>query len=111
VFAFDLNAEAARLQREIPAGVGRASKSLVKYSDFRLVLIAMMAGARMEEHSTPARISVETLSGHLLMHVREKLFDLPQGQILVLESDIPHDVEALADSTFLLTFAWPGSKA
>ena len=41
------------------------------------------------------------------MHVQDKVIDLPAGHMLVLERALPHDVEALEDSAFLLTIAWP----
>lgn len=107
MFAFDLNAEIRNLQGQIPSEAGRIAKTLVKYPDFRLVLTAMKAGSRMEEHQTPTRISVQTVLGRLRMKALEKVFDLPMGHILVLDRDVPHDVEALEDSAFLLTFAWP----
>jgi hypothetical protein len=87
MFAFDLNAEANPLQSQIPPGTGRISKTLVKYSDFRLVLTVMKAYSRMEEPRTPTRIFVQTEFWRLRMHV-----------------------EALEDSAFLLTFAWPELK-
>ena len=53
-------------------------------------------------------ISVHAIAGRLGTHVQDKLIDLPAGQMLALERALPHDVEALADSAFLLTVAWPG---
>jgi hypothetical protein len=41
------------------------------------------------------------------MHVQDKVIDLPAGHMLALERALPHDVEALEDSAFLLTIAWP----
>ncbi len=32
---------------------------------------------------------------------------MPAGQLLVLDRSVPHDVDALEDSAFLLTIAWP----
>jgi quercetin dioxygenase-like cupin family protein len=40
------------------------------------------------------------------MHVEEREFDLPAGHLLALDAAVPHDVEALEDSAFLLTIAW-----
>ena len=34
--------------------------------------------------------------------------DLHASSLLALDQGIPHDVEALAESAFLLTIAWPG---
>jgi hypothetical protein len=55
-------------------------------------------------------ISVQTISGHIRMHVEEREFDLPAGHLLALEAAVPHDVEALEDSAFVLTVAWRGEK-
>jgi hypothetical protein len=41
------------------------------------------------------------------MHAADKTFDLPPGRVLVLDRAVPHDVEALVDSAFLLTVAHP----
>jgi quercetin dioxygenase-like cupin family protein len=41
------------------------------------------------------------------MHVQDRTFDLPQGNLLALDRGVAHDVEALEDSAFLLTIAWP----
>jgi hypothetical protein len=41
------------------------------------------------------------------MHVQARVIDLPAGQMVALERALPHDVEALEESAFLLTIAWP----
>jgi quercetin dioxygenase-like cupin family protein len=88
---------------------GRSSKTLVKYPDLRIVLIAMKANTRMHEHTAAARISVHTLSGHIRLHLAEKSLDLPAGHLLALDECLTHDVEALEDSAFLLTLSWPSA--
>ncbi len=50
---------------------------------------------------------MQALSGHIEMHVQDKVFDLPAGHFLALDRALPHDVKALEDSAFLLTIAWP----
>ena len=104
---FDLDAEVAKLRAENAWQGGRNSKTLVKYSNFRIVLIVMKGLGRMEEHKTEGRISVQIVAGHVRMKVQDQMFDLLKGHILTLERGIPHDVEALEDSAILLTFAWP----
>jgi len=86
---------------------GRNSKTLVKHSDFRVVLTVLKFGARLHKHKAAGRISVQTVAGHIRMHVENKVFDLPVGHLLALEWAIAHDVEALEDSAFLLNIAWP----
>jgi hypothetical protein len=70
LLAFDLVTEAAALRYERGWRDGdRSTNTLVKTPDFRVVLTAMRAGARLEEHDAAARISIHTLSGHLGLHV------------------------------------------
>lgn len=107
VLTFDLNAEIKRLREENAWQGGRDSKTLVKNQDFRIVLIVMKADALLHEHKTSGRITVQVLSGHIQMHVQDKVFDLPTGHLLALDRAVPHDVKALEDSAFLLTLAWP----
>ena len=47
----------------------------------------------------------ETDTRERILHAANKLFDLPQGKILVLDRAVIHDVEALQESAFLLTVA------
>jgi quercetin dioxygenase-like cupin family protein len=107
MLTFDLNAEIKRLREENVWQGGRDSKTLVKNQDFRIVLTVMKADALLREHKTTGRISVQVLSGHVQMHVQDKVFDLPAGHLLALDRAVPHDVKALEDSAFLLTIAWP----
>lgn len=109
--SFDLQAELHRLRTEDhPWQAGRNAKTLVKYPNFRILLIGLRAGAHMAEHHAAGAISVQTISGHVLIRAAGRAFDLPEGQLLALEREIPHDVEALAESAILVTIAWPGDK-
>jgi quercetin dioxygenase-like cupin family protein len=91
------------------AGISR--KSLLRYPDFRVSLIALKANQRIEEHHNPGRISVQTLAGHIRMRAAGKLFDLPKGRVLALDRAVRHDVEAAGeDSAFLLTVALPEQR-
>lgn len=103
----DLNREIADLRSEARWQSGHTAKTLAKYPDFRVVLIAMNAGGRMEKHQTAGRISVHGLQGRIRFQTAERSADLVAGQLLTLESNIPHDVEAITDSAFLLTIAFP----
>jgi quercetin dioxygenase-like cupin family protein len=113
ILKFDLNAEIEQLRKEDAWQGGRNSKTLVKNADFRIVLTVLQANARLHEHKAAGRISVQTHTGHIRMHVEGKVFDLPAGCLLALDHALPHDVEALEDSAFLLTICWPkeGEKA
>jgi quercetin dioxygenase-like cupin family protein len=109
VLQFNLAGELDQLHRDeawLPP-TGRSSKTLVKYPDLRIVLIAMKANTRMHEHTAAGRISVHTLNGHIRLHLPERVVDLPAGNLLALDQCVSHDVEASEDSAFLLTLSWP----
>jgi quercetin dioxygenase-like cupin family protein len=108
VLTFDLAAEVARLHgEEIWQQGAHNARTLVKEPDFRIVLVAMHSGARLEEHRAPGRISIHTLRGRLRVRAGDDTVDLPAGHILSLEPHSAHDVEACEESAFLLTIAWP----
>jgi quercetin dioxygenase-like cupin family protein len=109
---FDLAIELDQLHRDESwlQTTGRSSKTLVMYQDLRIVLIAMKANTRMYEHTAAGRISVHALNGHILLHLPDRVVDLPAGHLLALDQCVPHDVEATEDSAFLLTLSWPPEK-
>jgi quercetin dioxygenase-like cupin family protein len=109
VLQFNLASELDQLHRKESwlHPTGRSSKTLVKYPDLRIVLIAMKANARMHEHKAAGRISVHSLNGHIRLRLPERVVDLPAGNLLALDQCVPHDVEASEDSAFLLTLSWP----
>lgn len=109
--SLDLPQQIEELRRESYWQSGRNSKTLVKYPDFRIVLTAVRKNSRIPEHHAGGRISVQTVSGHIRMHAGGKEFDLPSGHLLALDRGMQHDVEALEDSAFLLTIAWPEGAA
>jgi quercetin dioxygenase-like cupin family protein len=108
VLQFDLGEEIDQQQKEDSwlHGVGRSSRTLVKYDDLRIVLISMKADTEMHEHKAAARISVQTLTGHVQLRVVGHTVDLPAGHLLALDQCLPHDVVALKDSSLLLTLSW-----
>jgi quercetin dioxygenase-like cupin family protein len=105
---FNLSKEIVQLHQEEPwLRTGRNSKTLVKQPDFRIVLIALKKGARLEEHKADARISIHTLSGHTRLQLPQETIDLPAGHLLALDRALEHDLEALEESVILLTISWP----
>ena len=105
---FDIPAEIEHLHAETTwAATGQNARTLVKYDDLRVVLIAMAAKARMPDHKAEGRISVHVLSGHIRLKASERTFSLRAGRLLVLDHGVRHDVEAVEDSAFLLTISWP----
>lgn len=105
---FDLARELEQLDCEPQPTSGQNAKTLVKYDNLRIVLTALKAHTRIPGHQTEGRISVHTVRGRIRMRALGRTFDLPAGSLLALDHGVPHDVEALENSAFLLTIAWPG---
>lgn len=105
---FDLTVEVDRLHRETTWDRGQNARTLMKYDDFRVVLTVLKADAHIPEHQTTGRISVQVLSGHIRLNALGRTFDLRPGSLLALDQGAPHAIEALEESAFLLTIAWPG---
>jgi len=108
---FDLTAEMERLRDETTWNTGRNSRTIVKYDDFRVVLMALQANMRVSEHKTDGRISIQMLSGHIRLNAFGRTFDLRPGSLVALDQGSAHDLEAMEESAFLLTIAWPGKTA
>jgi quercetin dioxygenase-like cupin family protein len=83
---------------------GRSSELIVKYSDFRIILMVMKAGTSMGRHSAQGRIAVNVIEGKIRFRLGEsKSIDMSAGELLTLDRGVEHDVEALEESAFLLT--------
>src|SRR5215471_8554347 len=108
---FNLELEMQQLRSEGRWQSGHTAKTLAKYPDFRVVLIVMKTGGRLEKHRTEGRISVQALDGRIRFGTAERSVELAAGQMLTLQHDIPHDVESIVDSAFLLTIAWRDSSS
>ena len=64
----------------------------------------------MEQHRAEGRISIQCLEGEIRIHLpNTQKAEMAAGDFLVLDCGIPHDVEALVESAFLLTICWPNS--
>jgi quercetin dioxygenase-like cupin family protein len=104
---FDLTREVDQLRREPGWASGHNARTLVKYDDFRVVLMALKTGMKIPGHQTEGRISIHTVAGHIHVRAQGRTFDLSVGSLLALDRGVPHDVEALEESAFVLTIAWP----
>ena len=107
---FDLAHEMAEFEQHKPWPKGIHSKTLFKKKDFRVVLICMEAAARIEEHHADGTSSVLVLKGAIRYQARGQIYDLQAGSLLTLGASIGHDVEAVAESGFLLTISWPDNQ-
>jgi quercetin dioxygenase-like cupin family protein len=100
---FDLLRELEQLHAEPKWSSGQNARTLVKLEDFRVVLMTLRARSRIPLHQAKGRISIHTVFGHIVVRAEGRAFKMPRGALLALDKGLPHDVEAVEDSAFLLT--------
>ena len=106
VLSFDLAQELASLQQEESWQRGdRNARTLVEDSGLRVVLTVLAAGARLREHRTDGWVSIQALQGYIRVETPDETIDLLPGRLVTLRPGVPHDVEGIELSGFLLTIA------
>lgn len=107
VLNLDLRTMAKQLRYEGAWSDGRNSRTLVKHGDFRLVLTVMRPGAHLHKHHARGTVLIQVLSGHIRARLLDEVMEVPAGNALSLDPDLEHEIEALDESTLLITIAWP----
>lgn len=67
------------------------------------IRIAMKASTEMKKHQTSFPIVVEIVEGNIVFGVQNEKMNIGKGDLIALESSIPHDLKALKDSIIRLT--------
>jgi quercetin dioxygenase-like cupin family protein len=86
-----------------PAKSGHRQEGLVHRGSLRLLLFTFEPGSRLPEHRAPGHVVIHCLRGELAVEAGAVQHRLSGGEALVLEPDVPHSVEAIAESEMLLT--------
>ncbi|MBL1213976.1 MAG: cupin domain-containing protein [Ignavibacteriae bacterium] len=108
MLSFSINEEIEKLLKE-PGWLNgdRNAVTLQKNPKLRVVLISLRKGASLLEHKVEGPITVLVLSGNINFIIGDDKVNAKANGMIVLEKTIPHDVEALEDSTFILTIIQP----
>jgi len=105
---FSIDKEIEKLKKE-PAWLNgdRNAVTLQKDSNLRVVLIMLHKGVTLHEHKVEGPITLFLLSGKINFIAGKEKVSAESNGFIVLDKAIPHDVEALEDSTFILTIVQP----
>lgn len=79
------------------------ARTIVREPDLRIVVVAMRKGSLIKDHKADDTASVYALTGAIRLTLPERVVELPAGHLLVLERGLSHNVEAVEESTFVLT--------
>ncbi|MGE5445982.1 MAG: cupin domain-containing protein [Ignavibacteriales bacterium] len=108
LLSFEIEKHIKQLKNEPPWVSGdRNAITLLKTPRLRVVLVALRKGASLREHHAKGPITLFVLSGIIRFSVGEQKCKLESKDLVALDKAIPHDVEAMEDSAFLLTIVQP----
>ena len=83
----------------------RHAVSLVKDDALNVLLMVLKAGANLHEHRTRGPIAIEVILGSVRFSRGDDQRVVSGGEIVALDRDIPHQVEALEESALILITA------
>jgi quercetin dioxygenase-like cupin family protein len=82
---------------------GRDAITLTKEPALRLVLMRLSKGTKLAEHKAAGPLVLHILSGSVIFRTGGRTETVRYGELIVLESAIEHEVEAVEDTACLLT--------
>lgn len=83
----------------------RNAITVFKSDAMRIVMIGLHKDAELPEHKADGIISVQLIQGHIAFRTANDEQKLTEGDMITLHEKIPHSVQAMEDSIFLLTMA------
>lgn len=109
---FDLRALVQQIKNEEGWRKGeRSTMALFKTERMRVMLVALRAGTKLSSHRADGPITVQVVEGRITFNAESQNVTLAEGQMLSLQSGLPHAVDAPEDAVFLLTVAPAQSAA
>jgi quercetin dioxygenase-like cupin family protein len=80
---------------------------LVKTPTLEIVRLVLPAGKQLAEHRAPGEIVVQCLEGLVRFDAGGMSRELGAGDLLYLDASAPHALEALRDTSLLVTLLLP----
>lgn len=87
------------------------TKTLIKTPHVEVIRMVLSAGKVISEHEAPGEIVVQCLEGAITFTTMGEPKNLRAGDMLYLAAGEPHALEAIEDSSFLLTIVARHSEA
>lgn len=104
--SFDLPVMLKRIKAEQTwRSSSRNAMTLMKSRGQHIVLIAMHGKAAMPMHRADGQLSLQVIEGSLRVHTDGQAITLGKGDLLALHAEVPHAIEAMRESAFLLTLS------
>lgn len=102
---FTLVDEIERYPPDPESAARHRAEILIKTSTMRLVLVTMLSGGELHEHTAPGPITIQVLRGAVRVSVEGEPREMHAGQLISLAPGVRHAVYCIEDGAFLLTIA------
>lgn len=90
--------------RPIGPDFGRAkTAAIIKTDHFETIRLIVRAGCEIPKHKVAGEITLHCLEGHIELGLDPSPITLTANEWIYLEGDAPHSIEAIEDSSLLLT--------
>jgi quercetin dioxygenase-like cupin family protein len=99
----DLGEVVTELHGVSNSGQTRGAITLIKEGGISVVLSHLHAGGKLEEHAAAGPVTVQVLDGHVRVNIGDESLDVRSGRLVAFRGGVRHAVEALEDSTLLIT--------
>jgi quercetin dioxygenase-like cupin family protein len=110
VLQFSVHEEMLQLVQRVAGNKSkRTAKTLVKEGPLRVLVVALDAGGKLEEHAVDGPFSVQCLMGRVTAHVAGTDKELRTGDLLVVDTGVTHDIEAKDPAALLITITKAGA--
>ena len=76
---------------------------LIKTDTIRLVVVTMLEGGELQEHTAPGPITIHALEGTIQVSVEGDPHALAAGELISLAPGVKHAVRGVTEGSFLLT--------
>ena len=77
-------------------------KVLMNEPGYNMVLLSMRAGQLIPEHASKGIVTVHAIRGHVSLFAGSFPDELYAGEVICIESGVPHRIEAIEDSALLI---------
>ena len=85
---------------------GRRAETLIKTDGLRVVLVTMLTGITLHEHTAPGPITIHVIRGRFAVIFDREKRELGPGELVSLATGVRHAVRTIEDGAFLLTIGW-----
>ncbi len=107
----DFGATLRKLRGEPRQAKDGHNQATIFHSDtLRLVLFAFEKGGCLPRHRAPGVVMIQPLRGEIQVTTPTRKYDLREGESLVLQPSVLHDVDAKSEADMLLSVAMAGRR-